>query len=99
MPAPRTDGANPPANRKLPAEWLVLAAVLLVGLLLRVAYLRENLAKPEFTVPPIDAGFHDYWARALATGDWTPPHQFPDPQLSEHPYVRPPGYPYVLSLI
>ena len=99
MPAPRTDGANPQANRKLPAEWLVLAAVLLVGLLLRVAYLRENLAKPEFTVPPIDAGFHDYWARALATGDWTPPHQFPDPQLSEHPYVRPPGYPYFLSLI
>lgn len=79
--------------------WLALACILLVGLALRVLYFRELVNQPDFTVPSVDAQFHDYWARALVTGDWTPPRGGGDPQIRETPFLRPPGYPYFLSLI
>lgn len=79
-------------------DWAILAAILLVGLLLRVSYLREVTARPIFSAPIADAAFHDYWARAMVSGDWTPPQGEPDPRIREVPFLRPPGYPYFLSL-
>jgi len=77
--------------------WLVLAAILAVGLLLRGLYLHEIADTTEFSSPAADAAFHDYWARALITGDWSAPAQNPNPFISSVPFVRPPGYPYFLA--
>ena len=78
---------------------LILAIILTAGMLLRVWYLQELVKAPDFSVPAIDAGFHDYWARALAGGDWTVPQGLGDPHIRTTPYVRPPGYPYFLAAI
>ena len=81
------------------SEWLVLSGILLLGLALRVAYLSEAATTPEFSAPAIDPGYHDYWARGLVTGDWTPPEGQPDPRITSTPYFVPPGYPYFLALV
>ncbi|MFH1681113.1 MAG: tetratricopeptide repeat protein [Candidatus Eisenbacteria bacterium] len=80
-------------------QWPALLAVLLIGLVLRVAYFRQIAEEPDFAVPLVDAGFNDYWARGLATGEWQPPHGKADPLIRESPYLRQPGYPYFLSLV
>lgn len=54
-------------------QWSLLAAVLLVGAGLRAAYLTEVVHEPGFEHPLHDPQYNDYWARALVTGDWTPP--------------------------
>ncbi len=76
-----------------------LLLVLLLGLVLRGAYLGELVHTPDFAVPLADAAFHDYWARALATGNWAPPEGNADPRIPATPYLRPPGYPYFLALV
>jgi len=79
--------------------WWTLLAILAVACLLRLLYLIEIKNTPEFTNPLIDAEFHQYWARAIVTGDWTPPHGQPDPQIQSAPFLRPPGYPYFLAAV
>ena len=85
-----------PARRR---DWLVLGAILLAGLGLRAAYVGELVGKPDFDAPLADAQYNDYWARGLATGDWTPPAGVPDPGIQSTPYFRPPGYPYFLAAV
>ena len=79
-------------------RWL-LAAILGIGLLLRLTYLLEILRAPDFAAPQFEAQYHDYWARALLTGDWTPPDGVTDPEIPQRPYFRPPGYPWFLAAI
>ena len=79
-------------------DWLALALILLIGLTLRVSYLHEVTTSPVFTAPIADAAFHDYWARGIVSGNWTPPLGELDPRISQVPYLRPPGYPYFLAL-
>lgn len=76
---------------------LVLLIILALGAGLRVAYLLEVRDHPDFERPVIDAAFHDYWARGIASGDWNPPAAFTDPQVRTAPFFRPPGYPFVLA--
>lgn len=80
-----------------PAGWLLL--ILLAGAAVRALYLAELPRHPDFAWPELDALYHDYWARALVSGDWTPPPGQPDPEINRHPYVRAPGYPYFLALL
>lgn len=82
-------------------SWYVwaLAAVLLVGAVVRFAYSQEVKDHPDYRTPMLDARYHDYWARALVTDDWTPPESQADPQIQTHSYVRPPLYPYFLSFV
>lgn len=77
----------------------VLVGILAVGALVRGLYLGEIASNPDFSTPGVDAGTHQYWARGLATGDWTPPPGRQDPGIPVTPYVRPPGYPHFLALI
>jgi tetratricopeptide (TPR) repeat protein len=65
----------------------------------RLLYLAEIAKAPDFKHPAVDAGFHDYWARGIATGNWTPPLDLPDPNIRHTPFLRPPGYPYFLAMI
>jgi len=74
-----------------------LITVLVLGAVLRIAYLTELVRAPDFAAPVADGAFHDYWARGLATGDWTPPEGKVDPQIPGTPFLRPPGYPYFLA--
>ena len=76
-----------------------LIGILLLAAAIRFSYFRERVAGPDFFFPVSDAHFHDYWARALASGDWTPKPGFPDPQVQTTPYFRPPGYPYFLAAL
>jgi tetratricopeptide (TPR) repeat protein len=78
---------------------LILVAVLAIGGLLRGLYLSEIVKHPDFASPGVDAGYHDYWARALATGNWTPPVAGHDPLIRSTPYFRPPGYAYFLAAV
>lgn len=75
----------------------LLLGILALALLLRVMNLVWLTHEPEYAAPLADAAFHDYWARALATGDWTPPEGADDPHLQTTPFLRPPGYPYFLA--
>ncbi len=79
-------------------RWL-LALILGVGLLLRLTYLLEVSRAPDFDAPQFEAQYHDYWARSLLTGDWTPPAGVTDPEIPNRPYFRPPGYPFFLALV
>lgn len=92
MPSP----SRPRLSRGAP---VALAAILLAGALLRAAYLRDLKNDPLYLHPALDAELHQYWARALATGDWTVPRGRNDPRIPTTPYFRPPGYPYALSLV
>lgn len=80
-------------------EIWILIGILAVGALLRGLYLSELVHYPDFSAPGVDAGYHDYWARALLTGKWTPPVQYADPLIRTKPYFRPPGYPYFLAFV
>ncbi len=99
------DGAGIPSGfRRSPrpvgrVELLVLLAIVIAAGATRVAYLLEIRHTPELRVPPVDSGFSLYWARALATGDWTLPPQARgrDPMIRDNAYLRPPGYPFVLA--
>jgi 4-amino-4-deoxy-L-arabinose transferase-like glycosyltransferase len=74
-----------------------LVLILLLGGTLRGMYLHERAHEPDFRYPLVDAKFHHYWARGLATGDWTPPADEPNPRIQQLPFFRPPGYPYFLA--
>lgn len=76
-----------------------LALILLTGAAVRVMYFYEVRTHPDYNSPLLDAKYHDYWARAITTGEWIPSDMQSDPLIREHPYVRPPLYPYFLAAI
>lgn len=77
-------------------DWGLWIALFL-GTFLRIAYLWEHAEDPEWHAPALDAAFHDYWAHALVSGDWSPPRFHPDPNIQGAPYFRPPGYSWFLA--
>ncbi len=79
-------------------RWL-LGLILAVGFLLRLTYLLEVTRAPDFANPQFESQYHDYWARAITTGDWTPPAGVTDPEIPLRPYFRPPGYPWLLAAV
>lgn len=98
-PARRAQTKDTRSRSKVSLHLSVLLLILFVGLLLRVTYLRELVHAPDYAAPLTDAAFHDYWARALVSGDWTPPEPQPDPEIRTTPFLRPPGYPYFLASV
>lgn len=93
----RTKGEKP--GLRLCRRWtgLALAGLLILSMAIRVLYGWEYAHRPEYRHPTFDALYHEYWAKALASGDWTPPARQPDPEIRTHPYFRPPGYPFALA--
>lgn len=83
-------------ERNIP--WILLFALCL-GICLRISYLYEIKEQPWFTRPLYDPQYNDYWAKGIATGDWTLPPYVNDPEIRTTPHGRPPGYPYLLSVI
>ena len=62
-----------PAPPLLPrgAEYVALAGILLLGVILRLWYLSQIVHAPDFAAPQQDPAVFDWYARALVTGDWT----------------------------
>ena len=84
--------------RRIASERLLAPfGVFLLAFTLRCGYLAEIVDDPDFAAPLVDAGYHDYWAWGLASGDWTPPEGLEDPRIPSTPYFRPPLYPYFLA--
>ncbi|HOQ32545.1 MAG TPA: tetratricopeptide repeat protein [Candidatus Hydrogenedens sp.] len=77
----------------------ILLFILCLGICLRICYLQEISKEPWFTNPLYDPQYNDYWAKGIATGDWTLPPYVNDPEIRTTPHGRPPGYPYLLSII
>ena len=73
--------------------------ILCIGLVIRFYYLTEVIQNPDFCAPLHDAEFKDYWARAILSGDYTPPRNEGNPFMEGHPLPNPPGYPLFLALI
>lgn len=78
---------------------LGLILALVFGLLMRAGYLAERSAQPDFEQPVVDAGYHDYWARTQAGLPAAQPEGKLDPELAQHPYLRPPLYPWFLGSV
>ncbi|MCB9850846.1 MAG: tetratricopeptide repeat protein [Phycisphaerales bacterium] len=93
------DGLESPSHSRPSYDKWILLGILIVALAIRGLYLGEIAAKPEFVSPGVDAGFHQYWADGLVTGNWAPPPGNPDPHTQQVPFVRPPGYPYFLAAL
>ena len=88
-----------PLDRK-PVSWreaLLLCLVLMLALGIRMAWLAEYSAGPEYRHPLYDPEYNAYWARGLVLHDWTPPDSLNDPEIRTTPYGRPPGYPFFLA--
>ncbi len=66
---------------------------------IRLAALNESARDPEILSPLYDPAYNHYWAKGLATGDWTVPDWTNDPEILTTPYGRPPGYPFFLAAI
>jgi tetratricopeptide (TPR) repeat protein len=96
---PRIQPRSRRAGRSDARVLVTLLVILALGGLLRGLYVTELTQAPDFRVPYSDAGYHDYWARGLAFGAWTPPPNEADPEIKTSPYLRPPAYPYFLALI
>jgi len=66
-----------------------LAAVIALGVIIRLLFLWEYYHDPQWTQLLVDSLFHDHWAKAIAGGD----------VLGSAPYFRAPFYIYVLGFI
>jgi len=102
QPADKTGAAAGASGVRFWPTLVLLVLILLLGGVLRVSYLRELVHNPDFALPQIDPCYHDYWARGLATGDWTLPKNlsdWTDPEIRSQPYLRPPAYPFFLAAV
>jgi Flp pilus assembly protein TadD len=79
--------------------WIILALLMILGMGIRVSYLGYLKSIPGFTHPELDDLYHDYWARVIAFGTAEVPDNVEPPEIENHPYFRPPGYPYFLAAI
>ncbi len=76
-----------------------LGVIVLIGVVLRIAYLNELYDNPIFRYPEIDALYHNYWAKGLVTDQWAPPLDHDYPAIQENVYFKPPGTPYFLAFV
>lgn len=92
MPPQRKPGRGRPTDarprRALPA-WAPVAGIFLLAFLVRLIYVLQQRANPQFAAPLLDPAYHDQWAWQLATGAWKP----------EGPFFRAPLYPVFLGAV
>jgi len=82
-----TKPVPPPAPRFGRADVAWCAAIFLLALGLRIVYVLQLQTYPFFSLPQMDAAFHDEWARAVAAGD----------SFVRGAYFRAPLYPWFLG--
>jgi Flp pilus assembly protein TadD/4-amino-4-deoxy-L-arabinose transferase-like glycosyltransferase len=77
-----------PVGKPLP-PWAIGAGIFALAVIIRIIYILQARANPQFAAPMMDAGYHDEWAWQLAQGTWE----------SGRPFFRAPLYPMFLSAI
>ena len=75
----------------------LLILCLIIAAAIRGFLFVEYRTSPDYEHPLHDAEFRDYWARAIVTGDWTPPPGRNDPFADWLPHPHAPGYSWFLS--
>ncbi len=78
--------------------WIIMCIFVLIALILRSFYLFHISSWPSFEFPQVDAGYHDAWGRAIATGDWHFSEVHDVARVQETSFFRPPGHPYLLAI-
>ena len=68
---------------------IIPAGLFILALGLRLLYLHQMRALPDFDHPIVDAAYNDRWAAAIGRGV----------SFQEGPYFRAPLYPYLLALV
>ncbi len=86
-------------KRALLIELSLVFLCLFLAVFIRFLALTESAAFPEFHYPLYDPAYNHYWAKGLATGDWSLPDWTNDPEILTTPYGRPPGYPFFLGAV
>lgn len=85
-----------PARTSRPERFLlaspagVMALTFAAALVVRIVYLATFRASPYFSVPIVDAEWHDAWAWGWAQGTWS---------MNGEAFFRAPLYPFWLSLV
>lgn len=85
------------SDRRHTLHYILLATFFIVAALLRGWFIAEIKSAPDFRQLRQDMSVQDYQARAMLSGDWTPPDGRSDPEIASTPYYRPPGYCYLLA--
>lgn len=98
-PSPGATPAPPKKEKGASINYRYLILVILLAAIFRLGYFIEMKADPEFLNANVDALYHDYWAWGIVTDHWEPSHDLENPRIEDHPYFRPPFYPYFLSVI
>ena len=83
----------------LVAEEVLVLLLLLLAVGIRLIALTESARDPEVLSPLYDPAYNHYWAKGLASGDWSVPDWTNDPEILTTPYGRPPGYPFFLAAV
>ncbi|MCX8065812.1 MAG: tetratricopeptide repeat protein [Candidatus Hydrogenedentes bacterium] len=89
----------PPTNKNKRIVYILLSIILLVALVIRLIYYFQISKYPEYHQLILDPQFNDYWAKKIIHGPSYPSPTGEDPLIEKTPYGRPPGYPYILSII
>jgi 4-amino-4-deoxy-L-arabinose transferase-like glycosyltransferase len=76
-------------------HWKYAVLLFVLALAYRGAYLVEAAGRPDFNLFYMDQEYNLEWAKALASGQWTPPFD----QLKDHAYFRAPLYSHFLAAI
>lgn len=75
-------------QRTVHSPWS-FAAILLLALAVRLAYLAQMRGTPLFSILVLDGQIYDEWARRIAAGDW----------YGSEVFYQAPLYPYALALL
>jgi len=96
MKGPTTPAGCPhasPAGAGFGFEWRPALLVFVLALVVRLVYLREAYRFADFGLFYLDEEYHLEWAKALASGVWSPPYD----ALRGAAFFRAPLYPYLLA--
>jgi 4-amino-4-deoxy-L-arabinose transferase-like glycosyltransferase len=74
---------------------LILAIVFFVAFGVKFGYLHERASRPDFARPTLDSKYHDDWAWAISSGEWTGRMA----ELEDQPYFRAPLYAYFVAAV
>lgn len=70
-------------------EWLLLAGIAVLALVIRIVYLQEVRQSPFFTLLMGDSKSYDTWGQQVAGGDW----------IGTEVFYQAPLYPYFLGVV
>ncbi|MFQ5411139.1 MAG: ArnT family glycosyltransferase, partial [Phycisphaerae bacterium] len=84
-----TSLVSPETSPLVSRDFLILAVVFRVAVIIRVVYVLQMRDNPHFTNPILDGEVHDNWARAILAGE----------RFFDGAYFKAPLYPWLLAFV